>query len=586
MDGSITIETNVDTKLFDRQIKYIEEKMLDIEYQLEQADKGFEVGDTLKLEAEYEKLNNQLLGLLQKRNELEDVGKLNIKEHISSIGKSLKDIIVKVGKWGLALLSVRGAYSFIRQSMSTLASTDDGMATKLEYIRWALATTIKPVVEWIINAMYKILSIFGGIIKAITGYNIFANASVKSFEKMKKSSGTIKKNTNAIKKALYGWDELTRVEESNGVTGGGLSKGVQDAIDKMPKLNTEVDNVGQKIKRWFLGGDTLEEGLKNIIPTLNTYVEGIKTKIITPFANWLKKEFEPAKKILKPIYDYTKENVIEPLKKEFDNFKEYIKPITDWISQNILTPTKKKFNEFKTEFLNMFAPFINKIIDWINQTFAVFGVHIKHVGTDTKKETDIAGKAFNNFKDVATNVAEKVDKKVDNTGKNIKEEVSGNLKDAKEKANDLSGQTYKVNIENGQIIEAKSGIQGVLDGLKNLTSKTWNILTKVTTSGKTLKSWYNDTLRNTFSKVGIDLPKLAKGGIINMPGRGIPLATGGEKGAEGVIPLTDSQQMALLGEAIGKYITVNASITNTMNGRIISRELQKIQNESNFANNR
>ena len=82
--------------------------------------------------------------------------------------------------------------------------------------------------------------------------------------------------------------------------------------------------------------------------------------------------------------------------------------------------------------------------------------------------------------------------------------------------------------------------------------------------------------------------KLAVGGIVNRPGRGVPVggAITGERGAEGVIPLTDSQQMSLLGEAIGRYITVNANITNTMNGRVISRELQKVQNESDFAFNR
>lgn len=86
----------------------------------------------------------------------------------------------------------------------------------------------------------------------------------------------------------------------------------------------------------------------------------------------------------------------------------------------------------------------------------------------------------------------------------------------------------------------------------------------------------------------VKLPKLAVGGVVNQPGRGVPLggAITGERGAEGVIPLTDSQQMALLGEAIGRYITVNASITNTMNGRVISRELKKVQNEDNFAFNR
>ena len=84
------------------------------------------------------------------------------------------------------------------------------------------------------------------------------------------------------------------------------------------------------------------------------------------------------------------------------------------------------------------------------------------------------------------------------------------------------------------------------------------------------------------------LPKLAVGGVINQPGRGIPLgsAIGGEYGAEGVVPLTDSQQMALLGEAIGRYITINAQMNNYMNGRLISRELQKVQNQNDFAYNR
>ena len=59
----------------------------------------------------------------------------------------------------------------------------------------------------------------------------------------------------------------------------------------------------------------------------------------------------------------------------------------------------------------------------------------------------------------------------------------------------------------------------------------------------------------------------------------------GEAGAEGVIPLTDAQAMETLGQAIGKYITINANIENRMNGRVISRQLQKIQNNQEFAYN-
>lgn len=59
----------------------------------------------------------------------------------------------------------------------------------------------------------------------------------------------------------------------------------------------------------------------------------------------------------------------------------------------------------------------------------------------------------------------------------------------------------------------------------------------------------------------------------------------GERGAEGVIPLTDSQAMETLGEAIGRYITINANITNAMNGRVISRQIQQIMANQDFAYN-
>jgi hypothetical protein len=139
----------------------------------------------------------------------------------------------------------------------------------------------------------------------------------------------------------------------------------------------------------------------------------------------------------------------------------------------------------------------------------------------------------------------------------------------------------------------RDGFRSVWNGVSNdAKASIGNLTTALATDIEfTIKSTIKKSKAGKYAKGGVvyhSLPKLAPGGIINQPGRGVPLgqAIGGERGAEGVIPLTDSQQMALLGEAIGRYITVNANITNTMNGRIISRELQKVQNDSDFAFNR
>lgn len=124
-----------------------------------------------------------------------------------------------------------------------------------------------------------------------------------------------------------------------------------------------------------------------------------------------------------------------------------------------------------------------------------------------------------------------------------------------------------------------NGVLGAIENILNSPIRTINSLIGVINQVPGLSLKKLSTFR---------LPRLAKGGIINQPGRGVMIgsAIAGEAGREGVIPLTDSQQMELLGEAIGRYITVNASITNTMNGRVISRELQKINNENDFAFNR
>ena len=84
-----------------------------------------------------------------------------------------------------------------------------------------------------------------------------------------------------------------------------------------------------------------------------------------------------------------------------------------------------------------------------------------------------------------------------------------------------------------------------------------------------------------------ELPKLALGGIVNMPGRGVAYhgATIGERGAEAVVPLTDTAQMERLGATIGKYVSVNADITLELESRVLAKVMKEISNNNQFMRN-
>lgn len=79
MDGYVTIGTKLDTKSFDAQIDYISSQLDEIESKLKQADMGFDVGDTQKLEAKYETLSTKLTTLTQKKKDFDKADLSNTK---------------------------------------------------------------------------------------------------------------------------------------------------------------------------------------------------------------------------------------------------------------------------------------------------------------------------------------------------------------------------------------------------------------------------------------------------------------------------------------------------------------------------
>ncbi len=131
-------------------------------------------------------------------------------------------------------------------------------------------------------------------------------------------------------------------------------------------------------------------------------------------------------------------------------------------------------------------------------------------------------------------------------------------------------------------------LSGIWDGMKSAGSKAFNWVKNK--FGFAKGGVVSNGSVYGFSHGGVVYPKLqycASGAIINQPGRGVPItqAIGGERGQEGILPLTDSQQMDLLGQSIARHMNINLTNINQMNGKVISRELVSLKAEQDFATN-
>jgi len=282
--------------------------------------------------------------------------------------------------------------------------------------------------------------------------------------------------------------------------------------------------------------------------------------------------------------------------KHWNEVKAALSKIGNWINDNVITPVVdffkdlwEKIKEIFTPAVNFFASIIKTIIDNIKITIdnikqilkvlweaikTIFGPIFKWFNdTVIKPIADKFKALWDGIKSgvkAAAEIVKNVFNSVVSFFKNIVNTIVGVFKTIGQKVGDAIGKAFKAAI---------NVVLGTIENVLNRPINAINLLINTINELPGIKL----TRLKTFK-----LPRLAKGGIVNMPGKGVMMGNyiAGERGAEGVIPLTDSQQMALLGEAIGKYITINLTNVNQMNGRVISREIQKVQNQSNFAMNR
>ena len=188
---------------------------------------------------------------------------------VKQIGTGFKQGLGHVLKYAGALFSLQTIYSTLSGAANAWLSSQNAGAQQLsaniDYMKYALGSALAPVIQFVTNLVYQLLKAIQSVVYALTGVNIFANASAKAYSNMADSA----KKANKETKQLAGvHDEINNIQETNpegGNSGGSVAPNI-DLSEAEGIDSTIIDAI--KNGNWYeigtIIGEKLNEAMNNI----------------------------------------------------------------------------------------------------------------------------------------------------------------------------------------------------------------------------------------------------------------------------------------------------------------------------------
>ncbi len=635
---------------------------------------------------------DQINSKLEKQTKLD-----GLNESVEKANNSITKTIKKVGKLALAVFGIRSAYLAVRQAASTLSSYNDKIGTDLEYIKFAMASALQPIIEKLISLVYKLLGYVNYLAKAWFGVNLFGNATLKNFNKTDKSAKKLKKTLSS-----FGFDELNILEDQ--------SENSSDSEIKTPSYDlSEIEDIeppkwlqivkdigkwiidhwkeiaiaiglvgaallGIKIWDWITGAKKAKDATNGLSSSFKGFFDGLGKaaesiailggialviKSLTGLIDTFSKSgmtlgevagllgivlgelvgafilLLGAMTLLSPSWQSIAAAAVI-----FAGFSAAI------LSVNELLKTMSKSGMEVGDVGLLLAEIVGSLIVLITaltiaaqalqSPLAMAGLAVLVasisaillvVAATLPTILDACSKFINDIGPFVIKllaiISESIEKIINALGKNLPPIIQS--------VGDLFTKIFS-GISN-IISSIGNALVNILNALKNLvTSVLSSLLNFINGLGPAIENFVDSAIRSVtklinflisgieylvntlvidgvnaiikgINKIGkyvgftIDLvpdfkirrftPKLASGGIVDVPKKGVNIggAIAGEAGAEGVFPFTNAEVMERAGREIGKWVTVNIDLTNTIDGRVLNKRLEVIKARDNFSRN-
>ena len=529
---------------------------------------------------------------------LRDIGGATEKTN-NEASKTLKSMT----RWGLAIFGIRSAYMGIRQVMNGVFAQNTKLGDQMDAMKKSIAGAFTPIVEKIVNLIRTLMAYINYLWRGLFGKNLFS-------EKVEKNLKSGAKSAKEIRNQLAGFDEAN-VLSSNSSSGSGVGGGstdlklseipipgwlkwIRDFIEKHPTISKIIFGLaaftlfgGWKIAGGIFGtissllgkkgAGAAATGASGLLGVLGTMLLIAATVVICKITYDKVKEAWKAYKDLKKAIDESNETTEKSLKKSEKRQDEIIKE----------TKALNKEDDQHKRNIETLYKMVAVDDEYAHRTFnnkkneAMANEHLQKTLSKVVTETEnmrIAGEMtdeeqYNHYKFLKTYLTPEQINNAEQLG--LTAEQAYNLRNGFKELDKKFETKYKLEAETS---EAKDKFDDFVKDISNRLSKPIQFQLKANIIG------LSDKTVSALKTLGVFH---ADGGIVNLPGRGVPIAHyAGEAGREGIIPIDNEGQMALLGSEIAKRVTINLTNVTEMNGRTISKELKRIGSESDFAFNR
>lgn len=479
-----------------------------------------------------------------------------LKNGFNKMNTSVSSSIKHIGKLALGIFSVASAYRLLSSASSTLAQYDKQYEANLEYIKYLIAQALAPALKGIINLASTLLSYLNYIAQAWFKVTLFSKNSAKNFVQAQKSASKMKKELQTTS-----FDEMNVLKDTDTVTApsidpskiaGEVPQWLKWIADNKDLILSIMAGITAGLLAWKLGLDGIKAlGIGLLIAGIIYTIESLLEYLQDP--GW--KNFG---------------KIIQGIGLAILGVGVIIGSVPLMVAGAIvlIIGTIVKYWEQIKAFFQKGIDWLESKSDWIHKMFG------DTIGDLYDFIVDILQDTLNSFDGLFNGIKTIFDGII----KLVKGVFTGDWKTAWEGLKQITKGVF-----DSLWAIAKWPLNMIISGLNTLIRGANRIHFNA-------PDWVPGIGGKQFGFNIPQIPKLAKGTVLNAPGRGVPVAGGtalaGEAGREAYLPLSDTQLLEELGSTIGKYITINANIPVSVGNRQIARVIRQINTESDFAFNR